>query len=88
MPSGSDLERFLRHDGWEYQPKNSRRDKVYTKMLSGGELLRTRVSKGAGEIGNNLFAAILNRQLMVSQEYFNKVLSGRKNSSSHKEDRL
>jgi hypothetical protein len=44
--------------------------------------------EGSGEIGRDLFAAILNRQLMVSREYFNKVLSDRKNSSSRKEGRF
>ena len=81
MPSWSDLERFCRHDGWEYRPQNSGRDKCYTKILSNGEILWTRVSKSSGEIGKGLFAAILKNQLKVSLEYFNRVLSNKKYAS-------
>jgi len=82
MPSWKDLERFLKNDGWEHRPNNSGRDKTYTKMLSSGEILWTRVSKGSGEIGKGLFAAILKHQLKASPEYFNRVLSNSKNASN------
>ena len=87
MPSWSDLERFCLHDGWEYRPKNSGRDKCYTKILSNGEILWTRVSKSSGEIGKGLFAAILKNQLKASPEYFNRVLSDKKHSSEKSEER-
>lgn len=53
MPSWSDLENFLRRDGWGMIRQNGR-DKVYEKTLPSGEVLRTAVSKGTGEIGKGL----------------------------------
>jgi len=87
MPSWNDLERFCLHDGWEYRSQNSKRDRCYTKILSNGEVLWTRVSKSSGEIGKGLFAAILKNQLMVSPEYFNLVLSNKKHASNNAEQR-
>jgi hypothetical protein len=87
MPSWKDLERFLQHDGWEYRPNNSGRDKVYTKLLSNGEILWARVSKGSGEIGKGLFAAILKHQIKASPEYFNKVLSSKKHATRNLRER-
>ncbi|MDR0308494.1 MAG: type II toxin-antitoxin system HicA family toxin [Coriobacteriales bacterium] len=87
MPSWKDLERFLLHDGWQYRPNNSGRDKSYTRMLDNGEVLWTRVSRSSGEIGKGLFAAILKQQLQVSRDYFNRVLADNKNSSNRKSDR-
>jgi hypothetical protein len=84
MPSWKELERFLKHDGWEYRPKNSGRDKTYTKMLPSGEILWSRVSKGSGQIGKGLFAAILKHQLKASPEYFNQVLANKKNASNNR----
>jgi len=88
MPSWKDLERFLRHDAWEYQPRNSGTDKSYSKMLRNGEILWTRVSKGSGEIGTALFAAILKHQLKASKAYFNSVLASKKSSSDSPDERL
>jgi len=87
MPSWRDLERFCRHDGWEHLPQNSGRDMSYTKMLSDGEILWTRVSKSTGEIGKGLFSAILKNQLKVSAEYFNRVLSDKKHASNDARER-
>ena len=87
MPSWSDLERFCRHDGWEYRLQNSGRDKSYTKMLSNGEILWTRISKSSGGIGRGLFAAILKNQLKASKEYFNRVLSDKKHASNDLDQR-
>ena len=87
MPSWKDLERFLKHDGWEYRHKNSSRDKTYTKILSNGEILWTRVSKSSDEIGKGLFASILKHQLKASAEYFNRVLSSKKHASNSLEGR-
>jgi predicted RNA binding protein YcfA (HicA-like mRNA interferase family) len=70
MPSWSDLESYLRRDGWILVRQNGR-DKIYEKTLPGGEILRTAVSKGTGEIGKGLFNRILKQQLKVNKEYFN-----------------
>ncbi|WP_338139493.1 type II toxin-antitoxin system HicA family toxin [Paenibacillus thiaminolyticus] len=70
MPSWSDLENFLRRDGWVMVRQNGR-DKIYEKTLPNGEVLRTAVSKGTGEIGKGLFNRILKHQLRVDKEYFN-----------------
>jgi len=87
MPSWRDLERFLLHDGWEFRSQNSGRDKCYTRILSNGEILWTRVSKSSGQIGKGLFSAILKNQLKVSQDYFNRVLSNKKNATDKVQDR-
>ncbi|WP_206108593.1 type II toxin-antitoxin system HicA family toxin [Paenibacillus thiaminolyticus] len=70
IPSWSDLENFLRRDGWVMVRQNGR-DKIYEKTLPNGEVLRTAVSKGTGEIGKGLFNRILKHQLRVDKEYFN-----------------
>ena len=59
MPSWSDLENFLKRDGWARVRQNGR-DKIYEKTLPDGIVLRTAVSKGTGEIGKGLFNRILN----------------------------
>jgi hypothetical protein len=87
MPSWKDYERFLKHDGWTYRPNNSGSDKSYTKVLSSGSILWTRVSKSSAEIGSGLFAAILKNQAQASKEYFNKVLASKKHSSDDPADR-
>ncbi|MEK5480217.1 type II toxin-antitoxin system HicA family toxin [Paenibacillus sp. FSL R5-0407] len=70
MPSWSDLENFLRRDGW-VMVRQTGRDKLYQKTLPNGEILRSAVSKGTGEIGKGLFNRILKQQLRVDKEYFN-----------------
>jgi len=87
MPTWRELERFCRHEGWEYRPQNSGCDMCYTKVLRNGEVLWTRVSKSSGEIGKGLFAAILKNQLKVSLQYFNRVLSDKKHASDNAEQR-
>ncbi|WHX51351.1 type II toxin-antitoxin system HicA family toxin [Paenibacillus woosongensis] len=47
------------------------RDKIYQKTLPDGQILRSAVSKGTGEIGKGLFNRILKQQLRVDKEYFN-----------------
>ena len=81
MPSWKDLEKFLQHDGWEFISRTSSADRVYHKTLSDGTRWRSRVSKGSAEIGKNLFADILKRQLYCSKSYFNKVISNKKHST-------
>jgi predicted RNA binding protein YcfA (HicA-like mRNA interferase family) len=44
MPSWSDLESFLRRDGWVLVRQNGR-DKIYEKTLPEGEILRTAVKE-------------------------------------------
>lgn len=73
MASWKDLRRFLEHDGWT-SVRHGSRDDIYEKVLSNGEILRTRVSKGTGEIGKGLFNRILKQQLRVDKEYFNSKL--------------
>jgi predicted RNA binding protein YcfA (HicA-like mRNA interferase family) len=68
MPSWSDLERFLSRDGWVLVRQNGR-DKIYEKSLPEGEILRSAVSKGTGEIGKGLFNRILKQQLKVVRIY-------------------
>jgi predicted RNA binding protein YcfA (HicA-like mRNA interferase family) len=68
MPSWSDLERFLSRDGWVLVRQNGR-DKIYEKTLPEGEILRSAVSKGTGEIGKGLFNRILKQQLKVVRIY-------------------
>ncbi|WP_110929963.1 type II toxin-antitoxin system HicA family toxin [Paenibacillus bouchesdurhonensis] len=70
MPSWSDLENFLRRDGW-VMIRQTGRDKIYQKTLPDGQILRSSVSKGTGEIGKGLFNRILKQQLRVDKEYFN-----------------
>jgi hypothetical protein len=82
------MERFLRHDGWDYRPRFSGTDKSYSKTLENGEILWTRVSKSSAEIGKGLFAAILKNQLRASKEYFNHVLANKKHRSDNPDQRL
>ena len=86
MPSWKDLSRFLAHDSWEYMKKNSGTDRAYTKTLSNGDILFTRVSKSSKEIGPGLFAEIL-KQLACSKEYFSHVLSSKRYSSDDPAER-
>lgn len=72
MPSWRDLRRFVENDGWTFVREGV--DSIYTKQLADGNILRTRVSKGSGEIGKALFARILKQQLKVTKEYFNSKL--------------
>ncbi len=69
MPSWKDLRRFVENDGWTFEREGI--DSIYTKQLNDGTILRTRVSKGSGEIGKALFARILKQQLKVTKEYSN-----------------
>ena len=69
MPSWKELRRFCENDGWElYKDTNHY---YYRKHDKNGNLKRTKVSKGSGEIPKNLFREILKKQLQVSKEFFN-----------------
>ncbi|MCL2108610.1 MAG: type II toxin-antitoxin system HicA family toxin [Oscillospiraceae bacterium] len=70
MPSWRDLRRFCQRDGWELYKDTDHY--FYKKHLEDGRYLRTRVSKGSGEINGRLWNDILKKQLQVTMEYFNK----------------
>lgn len=71
MPSWSDLRRFCKKDGWEMYKRG--RDDHYRKIMPDGTIKFTRVSRGTGEIGYHQWREILNKQLQVDQEYFNRL---------------
>jgi hypothetical protein len=70
MPSWRDLRQFCERDGWELYKDTDHY--FYRKYTPDGQLKRTKVSKGSGEIPKNLWKKILKSQLMVNLEYFNK----------------
>lgn len=70
MPSWHDLKRFCERDEWELYKKTDHW--YFQKLMPDGVLKRTKVSMGTGKIGKNLWREILNKQLQVSLEYFNK----------------
>ena len=70
MPKWKDLKRYCEKDGWELY-KETDHDH-YRKVLDDGTVLRTKVSRGSGEIATKLWAEILKKQLQTTQEEFNK----------------
>lgn len=69
MPSWSELKRFCERDGWELYKKT---DHYYSrKIMPNGEIKRTKVSFGSGQIKHHLWQHILKKQLQVTEEYFN-----------------
>ena len=72
MPSWKDLRRYCERDGWELYRET---DHYYYRKVSGdGSILRTKVSKGAGEIRGHLWREILKKQLQTTMEHFNEVI--------------
>lgn len=71
MPRWSELKRFCLRDDWELYKDT---DHYYFRKKIGDETLYTRVSKESGEIKQSTWKQILNKQLRVSQEYFNKMI--------------
>ena len=69
MPRWKELKRFCERDGWELYKETDHY--YFRKKTKEGEILYTKVSKGSGEIHAKLWAQIRNRQLRVTQEYFN-----------------
>lgn len=69
MPGWKDLKRFCDNDGWELYRNTDHY--LYRKIDENGNLKRTKVSKGTGEIHEHLFQEILKKQLYVTKEYFN-----------------
>ena len=70
MPSWSDLENYLKQNGWELVRQNGR-DKIYEKIMPNGVSRRTAVSKSSSEIGKGLFSRILKQQLGINKQDFN-----------------
>lgn len=69
MPSWRDLKRFCERDGWELYKNTDHY--FYRKADETGNIKRTKVSRGSGEIKGHLWREILQKQLQVSEEYFN-----------------
>ena len=69
MPKWKELKRFCDRDNWECYKVTDHY--FYRKSRPDGNILYTKVSKGSGEIGYHMWKEILNRQLKVTQEYFN-----------------
>ncbi len=69
MPKWKELKRFCERDGWELYKDTDHY--FYRKINADGTVLRTKVSKGSGEIHRGMWQVILKKQLKVTQEYFN-----------------
>ena len=72
MPRWKDLKRFCERDGWELYKSTDHY--YYRKILDDGSIKMTKVSRGSGEIHTHMWREILNKQLQVTQEYFNKII--------------
>ena len=70
MPRWTDLKRFCDRDGWELYKKTDHY--FFRKTEENGNVKRTKVSMGTGEIQGHLWQEILKKQLQVTEEYFNK----------------
>ncbi len=71
MPRWKELKSFCERDGWELYKSTDHY--FYRKRMSDGTVKRTKVSRGSGEIHSHMWKEILNKQLQVSEEYFNKM---------------
>lgn len=69
MPKWGELKRFCENDHWELYKDGDHY--FYRKIDADGNIRRTKVSKGSGEIPKKLWKEIMNRQLQVTKEYFN-----------------
>lgn len=72
MPSWRELKRFCDHDGWELYKDTDHY--YYRKVDDNGNIRKTKVSRGSGEIHGHMWQQILKKQLQVSQEYFNDMI--------------
>ena len=72
MPSWKELKRFCERDGWELYKDTDQY--FYRKTDDNGNLRRTQVSKGSGEIHGHMWKEILKKQLQVTIEYFNDMI--------------
>jgi hypothetical protein len=72
MPSWKELKRFCDRDGWELYKTTDHY--FYRKVDESGDVRRTKVSMGSGQIHENLWKRIMKQQLGVSQDYFNSIV--------------
>lgn len=72
MPSWKELKRFCERDGWELYKDTDHY--FYRKTDDNGNIRRTKVSKGSGEIHGHMWKEILKKQLQVTIEYFNDMI--------------
>ena len=72
MPNWKELKRFCESDGWELYKDTDHY--YYRKFDDAGNLKRTKVSRGSGEIPKRLWHEILKKQLQVTDEYFNDMI--------------
>jgi hypothetical protein len=71
MPNWKELIKFCEKDGCELYKTTDHF--FYRKYMIDGTLKRTKVSMSSKEIPNFLWKNILDKQLQVTREYFNKV---------------
>ncbi len=71
MPTWKELKRFCEKDDWKLHKSTDHY--YYRKHMDNGVLKRTKVSRGSKEIPRFLWKNILERQLQVTQEYFNRI---------------
>lgn len=71
MPTWKELKKFCEKDDWELYKTTDHF--FYRKSMSDGILKRTKVSMSSKEIPKFLWKNILDKQLRVTKEYFNKV---------------
>lgn len=68
MPKWRELKRFCESDGWELYKDTDHY--FYRKTDGEGNIRKTKVSKGSGEIPKQLWQSILKNQLQVTKDYF------------------
>ena len=62
MPKWKELKRFCENDGWELYKDTDHY--YFRKIDEEGNLKRTKVSKGSGEIHSHMWQSILKNQLI------------------------
>jgi hypothetical protein len=72
MPKWNDLKRFCERDGWELYKDTDHY--FYRKFMPDGNIKRTKISRGSGEIPAGLWKRIIKQQLQVSDQYFNAMI--------------
>jgi hypothetical protein len=69
MPKWRELKRFCEKDGWELYKSTDHF--FFRKIDETGNIKRTKVSMGSGDVPKKLWKEILRKQLQVTEEYFN-----------------
>ncbi len=72
MPKWRELKRFCENDGWRLYKDTDHY--YYIKTDSNGNIFKTKVSKGSGEIPKTLWKSILRKQLQTTIEHFNDTI--------------